>query len=251
MPINSCTVSFSTSKKQSKDESSNVVRLHALPNRDVAPRMNVNIREDDAEDDDDVFADIERIKKQRFVEPKADVAPASQHAHAAGRVSQSAPAPVQDTVPEIPRQVKDELVVKDTEHSALPMFKEGEEGVDDDEVKRLDRDWYCADESGAVDDSHSLYVHAGGDEDARGVWSKKETQAKKRVSAIHRQRVADREKWETKQLMSSGAVRQLGSAAADLYEEDLNRVHVIVHNRVVSLGLPYVLTNSLNFWKAN
>eukprot|EP00899_Mesostigma_viride_P022855 jgi/Mesvir1/3754/Mv15028-RA.1 len=105
----------------------------------------------------------------------------------------------------------------------------------DEEEKRLDRDWYDQDESGAMDEEHNPFF---GDNAA---WAKKEAEIAKRAVRPDGSRMTlaqtmrsnamsvDNEKWEDRQLFASGVVRRT-EGSTDVDDEEENRVILLVHD---------------------
>ncbi|GFR03373.1 pre-mRNA-splicing factor ATP-dependent RNA helicase PRP16 [Trichonephila clavata] len=110
----------------------------------------------------------------------------------------------------------------------LPWASEEEKLEWEEEIKRLDREWYCNDEG--YDDNHNPFAGMS------AAYTKKKEEAleqkkKKRMSAQQRQIHKDNEKWETNRMLTSGVVQKL-EYDEDFEEDNEARVHLLVQNVV-------------------
>ncbi|PSN46456.1 Pre-mRNA-splicing factor ATP-dependent RNA helicase PRP16 [Blattella germanica] len=98
----------------------------------------------------------------------------------------------------------------------------------EEEQKRLDREWYAIDEG--YDDENNPFANLSED-----YTKKKEEQLeqrrKKRMSAQQRQINKDNELWERNRMLTSGVVHSV-DVDEDFDEENVDRVHLLVHNIV-------------------
>uniref|UniRef100_A0A8C4Q2V9 Pre-mRNA-splicing factor ATP-dependent RNA helicase PRP16 n=1 Tax=Eptatretus burgeri TaxID=7764 RepID=A0A8C4Q2V9_EPTBU len=94
--------------------------------------------------------------------------------------------------------------------------------------RQADREWYMMDEG--WDESRNPF---GGPGDAytRQREAQLKGQVTRRVSAQRRQINEDNERWETNRMLTSGVVHRLG-APEEPEEENVARVHLVVHNLV-------------------
>ncbi|KAJ6222038.1 hypothetical protein RDWZM_000583 [Blomia tropicalis] len=96
---------------------------------------------------------------------------------------------------------------------------------DDDEVRRLDREWYDEEcDQNPFGDMPDEYAQKKEE-------SLKKSRVVQRVSAQQRQINKDNEKWETNRLLLSGVVSKVGEND-DEDEANEGRVHLMVHNIV-------------------
>lgn len=98
----------------------------------------------------------------------------------------------------------------------------------EEEQRRLDREWYAMDEG--YDDDNNPFANLSED-----YTKKKEEQLeqrrKKRMSAQQRQINKDNELWERNRMLTSGVVHSV-DVDEDFDEENVDRVHLLVHNIV-------------------
>ncbi|XP_049807833.1 pre-mRNA-splicing factor ATP-dependent RNA helicase PRP16 [Schistocerca nitens] len=98
----------------------------------------------------------------------------------------------------------------------------------EEEQKRLDREWYSLDDG--YDEEHNPFSNLSED-----YTKKKEEQLeqrkKKRLSAQQRQINKDNELWERNRMLTSGVVQSV-DVDEDFDEENIDRVHLLVHNIV-------------------
>lgn len=110
----------------------------------------------------------------------------------------------------------------------IPWSNEEEKEEWEEEIKRLDREWYSMDEG--YDDTHNPFSGMSAE------YTKKKEEAleqkkKKRMSAQQRQIHKDNEKWETNRMLTSGVVHKL-EYDDDFEEDNEARVHLLVQNVV-------------------
>ncbi|GBM31022.1 Pre-mRNA-splicing factor ATP-dependent RNA helicase PRP16 [Araneus ventricosus] len=110
----------------------------------------------------------------------------------------------------------------------IPWSSEEEKLEWEEEIKRLDREWYSMDEG--YDDNHNPFSGMSSS------YTKKKEEAleqkkKKRMSAQQRQIHKDNEKWETNRMLTSGVVQKL-EYDEDFEEDNEARVHLLVQNVV-------------------
>ncbi|CAL1270973.1 unnamed protein product [Larinioides sclopetarius] len=110
----------------------------------------------------------------------------------------------------------------------IPWSSEEEKLEWEEEIKRLDREWYSMDEG--YDDNHNPFAGMSSS------YTKKKEEAleqkkKKRMSAQQRQIHKDNEKWETNRMLTSGVVQKL-EYDEDFEEDNEARVHLLVQNVV-------------------
>ncbi|XP_055930995.1 pre-mRNA-splicing factor ATP-dependent RNA helicase PRP16-like [Argiope bruennichi] len=110
----------------------------------------------------------------------------------------------------------------------IPWSTEEEKLEWEEEIKRLDREWYSMDEG--YDDNHNPFAGMSSS------YAKKKEEAleqkkKKRMSAQQRQIHKDNEKWETNRMLTSGVVQKL-EYDEDFEEDNEARVHLLVQNVV-------------------
>lgn len=89
--------------------------------------------------------------------------------------------------------------------------------VNAEDERQLERDWYDADETGAVDETHNPFLGSQAKFDA--VEAEMEKKRSKRVGAVRQQMNEDNDRWEENRLMTSGVVRQL-EVDTDFTNED-------------------------------
>ncbi|GIY49237.1 pre-mRNA-splicing factor ATP-dependent RNA helicase PRP16 [Caerostris extrusa] len=110
----------------------------------------------------------------------------------------------------------------------IPWSNEEERLEWEEEIKRLDREWYSMDEG--YDDNNNPFAGMS------ATYAKKKEEAleqkkKKRMSAQQRQIHKDNEKWETNRMLTSGVVQKL-EYDEDFEEDNEARVHLLVQNVV-------------------
>ncbi|KAK7593066.1 hypothetical protein V9T40_007818 [Parthenolecanium corni] len=97
-----------------------------------------------------------------------------------------------------------------------------------EEIQRLDREWYLMDEG--VDEDNNAFSNI-----SEEYTKKKEQQlqqnSKKRMSAQQREISKDNELWERNRMLTSGVVQSIGGDE-DIDDEAISRVHLLVHNIV-------------------
>eukprot|EP00741_Cyanophora_paradoxa_P010401 tig00020531_g10059.t1 len=99
--------------------------------------------------------------------------------------------------------------------------------ADEEEERRMDREWYDAEEGGTLVEGRDPFV---GDE---AKWAAREAELVKRqikrLSARQAQAHEDNERWELDRLTTSGVVRQT-EVATEFDDEQESRLHVLVHD---------------------
>ncbi|XP_035229076.1 pre-mRNA-splicing factor ATP-dependent RNA helicase PRP16-like [Stegodyphus dumicola] len=118
--------------------------------------------------------------------------------------------------------------VSNVKDEKIPWSSEEEKEEWEEEIKRLDREWYSIDEG--YDDNHNPFAGMSAE------YTKKKEEAleqkkKKRMSAQQRQIHKDNEKWETNRMLTSGVVQKL-EYDEDFEEDNEARVHLLVQNVV-------------------
>ncbi|KAK7867570.1 hypothetical protein R5R35_004320 [Gryllus longicercus] len=98
----------------------------------------------------------------------------------------------------------------------------------EEEQQRLDREWYSLDDG--YDDHHNPFSNLS-EEYTKKKEEQLEQRKRKRMSAQQRQINKDNELWERNRMLTSGVVHQV-DVDEDFDEENVDRVHLLVHNIV-------------------
>ncbi|XP_071958748.1 pre-mRNA-splicing factor ATP-dependent RNA helicase PRP16-like isoform X2 [Antedon mediterranea] len=115
-----------------------------------------------------------------------------------------------------------------TPYSKDDDFKKADKFEWAEEQKRLDRQWYGMDEG--MDDTNNPFASLP-EEYVQKKESEMQKHATKRMSERQRQINKDVEKWETNRMITSGVVHRV-QYDEDFEEENVNKVHLLVHNIV-------------------
>lgn len=96
---------------------------------------------------------------------------------------------------------------------------------DDDELKRLDREWYDEEAANPFGDLDEEYTRKKEE-------SLKKSKQVQKISAQKRQMNEDNERWETNRMLLSGVVTRTSDALEEVDDMGENRVHLMVTNVV-------------------
>ncbi|XP_006822620.1 pre-mRNA-splicing factor ATP-dependent RNA helicase PRP16-like [Saccoglossus kowalevskii] len=121
---------------------------------------------------------------------------------------------------------------------ATPRYSEGEKGAKveteedkeawEDEQKKLDRQWYGMDEG--YDDQNNPFASMS-NEYTKKKEEEFQKQVVKRISAQQRQINKDNDRWEMNRMLTSGVVQRVDEEA-EMEEDNVARIHLLVHNIV-------------------
>lgn len=137
----------------------------------------------------------------------------------------------------VPRQRLEYVPASQRQPHAEPHTFEGaEDGIESQETRALDRDWYNTAEDGAAfgDETHNPF---GGSEDVTWADAEREREllekklaVRQRVNPKHLQRQKDNDAWETNRMLAS-SVAQTRDYFHDFADDnDDTRIHLLVHD---------------------